>query len=56
MEVTQMEKRSGYEWIKSKTSGVSYLCPMGSISNKDKASESELRKHCIDESQNPQND
>lgn len=53
------EKKSGkkgYEWIKSDKSGVSYLCPVGSIQNKDGASEEDLKKVCVDESMNPQND
>jgi len=52
------KRKSGlsYEWIKSEKSGVSYLCPVGSIKDKKKASDEDLKKVCIDESMNPQND
>jgi len=55
-EVQELTTRQGYEWIKSKSSGISYLCPLGSIQNADKASEAELKKACVDESNSPQND
>jgi len=55
-EVSELQTRQGFEWIKSKSSGISYLCPLGSIQNKDKASEAELKKACVDESNSPQND
>jgi len=54
--VSKLKTRQGYEWIKSKASGVSYLCPAGSIRDKSKASEAQLKKACVDESKNPQND
>jgi hypothetical protein len=38
-------------WIKAQ-SGETYLCPAWM---KKDASEEELRKHCVSESQNPQN-
>ena len=52
------ERKAGlsYSWIKSKESGRSYLCPVGSVKDPGNASEEELRQHCVDESENPQND
>lgn len=52
------ERKAGlsHQWIKSKESGRSYLCPVGSVENIDSASEEELRSKCVDESENPQND
>jgi hypothetical protein len=56
METNELKTRQGFEWIKSKSSGTSYLCPLGSIKDKDKASEADLKKVCVDESNSPQND
>lgn len=53
--MSQPRYRKGFEWIKGK-SGTSYLCPVGKIKNKERASEDELRALCVDESQNPHND
>lgn len=52
------ERKAGlsYSWIKSRESGRSYLCPAGSVKDGAHASEEELRKLCVDESENPQND
>lgn len=50
------KSKKGFEWIKSKESGTSYLCPVGSIKDKNTASEEDLKKVCVDESNNPQND
>jgi hypothetical protein len=50
------EGKKGFEWIKSDKSGTSYLCPVGSIKDKSKATDEDLKKVCVDESQNPQND
>ena len=52
----QRKQGLGVEWIKSKESGRTYLCPTGAIGNKGSATEDELRAACLDESQNPQND
>ncbi len=54
---TQERKaKLGFEWIRSKQSGVSYLCPCGSIRDRANASEEQLQQACVDESQNPHND
>ena len=50
----ELKGRQGFEWIKAK-SGNTYLCPVGSIVDKTKAIEEDLRKVCVDESIN-QND
>ena len=52
----ERKKRMGYEWIKSETSGTSYLCPVVSIKDKQSATDEELKAVCVDESTNPQND
>ena len=48
--------KQGFEWIKSEKTGTSYLCPVGSIKDKANASDEDLKKVCVDESANPQND
>ena len=50
------DKKKGFEWIRSQKTGVSYLCPVGSIKDKSKATDADLKKVCVDESNNPQND
>lgn len=55
-EVHELKGRQGYSWIRSKGSGKSYLCPTGSIKDRDKATEAELKAACVDESDSPQND
>ena len=54
--VEERKKRLGYEWIKSNATGTSYLCPVGSIKDKKKATDKELKSVCVDESANPQNE
>lgn len=54
--VEERKRRLGYEWIQSESTGVSYLCPVGSIKDKRKATDKELKKVCVDESANPQNE
>jgi len=58
MDKETMEKKArlGFEWIKSQQSGVSYLCPLGSIRDKKNVTEEQLKQVCVDESKNPQND
>ena len=53
----QAQKRKanyGVEWVRSKKSGNSYLCPAGIKISKD-ASDEELRRLCVEESNNPEN-
>jgi hypothetical protein len=54
--IEERKKRLGYEWIKSDKTGTSYLCPVGSIKDKANATDEDLKKVCVDESANPQND
>jgi hypothetical protein len=54
--MAEEQSKKGFEWIKSDKTGISYLCPVGSIKDKSKATDEDLKKVCIDESQNPQND
>lgn len=54
--IADRKKKLGFEWIKSEKTGVSYLCPKGSIKDKKSATDADLKKVCVDESTNPQND
>ena len=51
----QIKRRMGFKWIKSQESGNTYLCPTDFSRRSDQMSESDLRRHCVDESSNPQN-
>lgn len=42
-------------WIKG-SSGTTYLCPAAILDRIPNPSESDLKRVCVDESQNPQND
>jgi hypothetical protein len=55
-DLEERKKGLGYEWIKSEATGNSYLCPVGSIKDKENATDEELKAVCVDESTNPQND
>ena len=48
-------KKQNFEWIKSNHTGTSYLCPVGSVPNREAATDEDLKKVCVDESDNPQN-
>lgn len=55
-ELKGFKKEIGVKWIKA-TSGTSYLCPVASFERLGaNPKEEELKKICVDESQNPQND
>ena len=56
MNPQELPKRQGFEWIQSQNTGNSYLCPVGSIQDKTHATDAQLKKVCVDESRNPQND
>mgnify|MGYP003574563520 FL=1 len=51
----EFKKEIGVKWVKA-DSGTSYLCPAGSFARLTNPTEAELKKICVDESQNPQND
>ena len=38
------KSKKGFEWIKSETTGISYLCPVGSIQDKTTATDEDLKK------------
>ena len=50
------KKEIGVKWIKA-DSGTSYLCPLAAFERLDspKPNEADLKKICLDESQNPEN-
>lgn len=54
-EYKERKSKLQVEWIKSKVSGISYLCPVGSIQDKENATDELLQAVCIDESKNPHN-
>ncbi len=48
-------KEIGVKWVKG-ASGTTYLCPVAALDRLDSPSEDDLKKICVDESDNPQND
>ncbi len=56
-ELKSFKKEIGVKWIKAE-SGTSYLCPVAAFDRlgNQKPNEEELKKICVDESRNPQND
>jgi hypothetical protein len=56
-ELQEFKKEIGVKWVKA-DSGTSYLCPVAAFERlgSSKPKEEELKKICVDESQNPQND
>jgi hypothetical protein len=55
-EQNEIKGRKNFEWIKSESTGRSYLCPEGALPSGRKPTEKELECGCVDESENPQND
>jgi hypothetical protein len=53
--VEQIKRTMGVEWIRSSESGNTYLCPTGFSRRQSEVNEDVLKRHCIDESSNPQN-
>ena len=51
----EFKKEIGVKWVKA-DSGTSYLCPTDAFGRLNNPTEAELKKICVDESQNPQND
>jgi len=43
------------KWVKGQ-SGTTYLCPAKALDRLENPTEDDLKKICVDESQNPQND
>ena len=54
-ELREFKKEIGVKWVKA-ASGTSYLCPLAALQRINNPKEDDLRKICVDESQNPQND
>ena len=53
--LNEFKKELGVKWVKG-DSGTTYLCPVASLSRFEDPSEEDLKKICVDESDNPQND
>ena len=53
--LNEFKKELGVKWVKAE-SGTSYLCPLDSFNRLNNPTEVELKKICVDESKNPQND
>lgn len=56
-ELQAFKKEIGVKWVRAE-SGTSYLCPVAAFErlNTSKPKEEDLKKICVDESMNPQND
>lgn len=56
-ELQAFKREIGVKWIKAE-SGTSYLCPVAAFERLGTPTpkEDDLKKICVDESQNPQND
>ncbi len=52
---SEFKSSIGVKWVKG-SSGNTYLCPAGSLTSPEEPSEEELKRICVDESSNPQND
>ena len=51
----QWKKDIGVTWIKS-SSGQTYLCSASALAKIENPTEDDLRRLCVNESENPQND
>jgi hypothetical protein len=54
-EMNEFKKELSVRWIKAK-SGNTYLCPVSALERIDEHSEEDLKKICVEESANVQND
>ena len=54
-ELEAFKKEIGVKWVKA-DSGTSYLCPLAAFERLENPNEEDLKRICVDESQNPQND
>jgi len=54
-ELNEFKKEIGVKWVKG-DSGTTYLCPLAALKRLDDPTEEDLKKICVDESDNPQND
>ena len=53
--LNEFKKELGVKWIKG-DSGMTYLCPVDALKKLDNPSEGDLKKICVDESENPHNE
>lgn len=51
----EFKKTIGVKWIQAQ-SGTTYLCPVDALSRLENPSEEDLKKICVDESDNPHNE
>jgi len=54
-ELKQFNKEIGVKWVRAE-SGTSYLCPVVVFERLSNPKEEDLKRICVDESENPQND
>jgi hypothetical protein len=54
-DLNEFKKELGVTWVMA-DSGTSYLCPTEAFTRLVNPTEEDLKKICVDESQNPQND
>lgn len=54
-DLREFKKELGVQWVKGR-SGTTYLCPVASLKRLAKPTEEDLKKICVDESDNPQNE
>jgi hypothetical protein len=54
-EMNEFKRELSVKWIKA-DSGMTYLCPVNALDRLNNPSEDELKKICVEESMNPQND
>ena len=51
----EFKKELSVKWVQG-ASGNTYLCPVNALDRLSNPSEDDLKRICVDESQNPQND
>ena len=54
-ELNTFKKKLGTRWIRSKTSGNTYLCPASALDGISDPTDEQLESACMNESLNPQN-
>ena len=52
--MNEFKKELGVKWIKAE-SGHTYLCPVDSLKRLENPTEDDLKKICVDESEDPHN-
>ena len=53
--LNEFKREISVKWIKGE-SGTTYLCPTKSLGRLDNPTEDDLKRICVDESDNPQNE